>query len=316
MHETQPAALSASTESAVRLVSLLNAFAVSLLIALTAACDSSVELVSNLDEFEANEILVVLEAKGIDHAEKIKLEGRVVTFAVVVPGSVSHDALRLLVANKLPRRRPIGMAEVYPAGSGGLIPTKSEEKAKFLMALQGDVERKLQRLPNIMSAHVTIVSPDKDVVRDLDTVPPQPTASVALVFNPYDDRNTSLISEEEVKRLVAASVEDLKPQNVAVVMKKNEPGKLVDIVYDGGSVGAPVTSMSVLGIKVADGAAASRVKILVAVFLFVGVLGLAVGAGGIVQSMSLKRKLEKAEGELASTRRAGKSTQTGMQAAV
>jgi len=310
-----PAALSASTESAVRLVSLLNVLLVSFLLALTAACDSPMELVSNLDEFEANEILVVLEAKGIDTAEKIKGGDRVVTYAIVVPHSVSADAMRLLVANKLPRRRPIGMAEVYPAGSGGLIPTKSEEKAKFLMALQGDVERKLQRLPNIMSAHVTIVSPDKDVVRDLDTVPPQPTASVALVFNPYDDRNTSLISEEEVKRLVAASVEDLKPQNVAVVMKKNEPGKLVDIVFDGGSVGAPVTSMSVLGIKVADSSAASRVRILVAVFLFVGVLGLAVGAGGIVNAMQKKKQLDKANADLASFRRAGKSTQTGIQPA-
>ena len=316
VQETRPAALSASTESAVRLVLLLNASLVSLLVAVTAACDSPMELVSGLDEFETNEILVVLEAKGIDSAEKVKLEGRIVSYAVVVPHSVSADAMRLLVANKLPRRRPIGMAEVYPAGSGGLIPTKSEEKAKFLMALQGDVERKLQRLPNIMLAHVTIVSPDKDVVRDLDTVPPQATASVALVFNPYDDRNTSLISEEEVKRLVAASVEDLKPQNVAVVMKKNEPGKLVDIVFDGGSVGAPVTSMSVLGIKVADTSAASRVKVLVAVFLFVGVLGLAVGAGGIVNALQTRKKLQKAEAELASMRRAGKSTQTGMQPAV
>ncbi|HEY1101053.1 MAG TPA: hypothetical protein VGF99_19090, partial [Myxococcota bacterium] len=218
-----------------RLASLLNVLLVSFVLAFSAACDAPMELVSGLDEFEANEILVVLEAKGIDVAEKVKGGERVITYSIVVPHSVSADAMRLLVANKLPRRRPIGMAEVYPAGSGGLIPTKSEEKAKYMMALQGDVERKLQRLPNIMSAHVTIVSPDKDIVRDLDTVPPAPTASVAIVFNPYDDRATSLISEDEVKRLVAASVEDLKPQNVAVVMKKNEPGKLVDIVFDSGS---------------------------------------------------------------------------------
>ena len=315
MHDTLRAALSASTESAVRLASLLNVLAVSFVLTGTTACDPPNELVSGLDEFEANEILVVLEAKGFDNASKVKLEGRLVSFAVVVPESSARDALRLLVANKLPRRRPIGMAEVYPAGSGGLIPTKSEEKAKFLMALQGDVERKLQRLPNIMSAHVTIVSPAKDVVRDLDTVPPAATASVALVFNPYDDRNTSLISEEEGTRLVAASVEDLKPQNVAVVMKKNEPAKLVDIFADGGSVGAPVTSMSVLGIKVADSAAASRVKILVAVFLFVGVLGLAVGAGGIVQSLRLKDQLNKANGELASFKKSRSATSTGMQPA-
>ncbi len=297
-----------------RLASLLNVLVVSCVMAMTAACDSPVELVEGLDEFEANEILVVLEAKGFS-ATKVKLEGRVVAYSVSVPESDSRDALRVLVANKLPKRRPTGLAEVYPAGSGGLIPTKSEEKAKYTMALQGEVERKLQRLPNIMSAHVTIVSPDKDVVRDLDTVPPSATASVAIVFNAYDDRNTSLISEDEVKRLVAASVEDLKPQNVAVVMKKNEPSKLVDVSFDSGSVGAPITSMSVLGIKVADSAAANRVKVLVAVFLFVGILGLAVGAGGIVRSMQMRDKLAKAEAELTSFKRAGRATQTGMQPA-
>ena len=111
-------------------------------------------------------LVLVLEAKGIQ-ATKVKIDGRVVTYAVTVTDSEERDAMRILVANKLPKRRPTGLAEVYPAGSGGLIPTRSEEKAKFLMALQGEVERKLQRLPGIQSAHVTIVQPDKDIVRDL-----------------------------------------------------------------------------------------------------------------------------------------------------
>ena len=280
-----------------------------------AGCDPPNELVQGLDELEANEILVVLEAKGIA-ADKLKLDGRIITYAVTVPESEKRDALRILVANKLPKRRPTGLAEVYPPGSGGLIPTKSEEKAKFMMALQGEVERKLQRLPGIASAHVTIVQPDKDIVRDLDTPPPPATASVAVVFNAFDDRGTSLISQDDVQRLVAASVEDLKPQNVAVVMKENKPNKLVDISFDSGAgVGAPVTSTAVLGIRVADDHAATRVKVLVTVFLIVSLLGLAVGAGGIFRALSLQRQLNQAKSELASTRKASRSTQTGMQPA-
>jgi type III secretion system YscJ/HrcJ family lipoprotein len=174
--------------------SLVSTIALCAVLSVTAACEGVRELMQGLDEFEANEIMVVLEAKGIA-ADKVKLEGRVVTYAIVVPESDAKNALRILVANKLPKRRPMGLAEVYPAGSGGLIPTRSEEKAKFLMALQGEVERKLQRLPGIQSAHVTIVQPDKDIVRDLDTAPPPATASVAIVFNAYDDRGTSLISQ-------------------------------------------------------------------------------------------------------------------------
>ncbi len=278
-------------------------------------CDAPKEIVHGLDEFEANEILVVLEAKGIS-GDKNREEGRVVAYTVVVPESEARDGMRMLVANKLPRRRPSGFGEVYGAGSGGLIPTKSEEKAKYLMAVQGEIERKLQRLPGIASAHVSVVQPDKDIVRDLDTPPPPPTASVAIVFNAYDDRGTSLISQDDVQKLVAASVEDLKPQNVAVVMKKNEPMKLVDVFAEGGTVGAPVTTTSVMGIRVADDRAASKVRALVAVFLLVSVVGLGVGGGGIARSLSLKKKLSRAEADLSSMKKAGRATQTGVQPAV
>jgi type III secretion protein J len=295
-------------------VRAVTAFLVVVLAFATSACDAPKDVVHGLDEFEANEILVVLEAKGI-YGEKTKEEGRVVAYTVLVPTSDVRDAMRVLVANRLPKRRPQGLAEVYPAGGGGLIPTKSEEKAKFLMALQGEIERKLQRLPGIQSAHVSVVQPDKDIVRDLDTPPPAATASVAIVYNSFDDRDTSLISQDEVQKLVAASVEELKPQSVAVVMKPNKPAKLVDVFADAGSVGGAITATAVLGIKVADGDAATRVKVLLAIFLAVAILGLSVGGGAIARSLALQKKLQKAESELASVRKAGRATQTGMQPA-
>lgn len=276
-------------------------------------CDAPKEIVHGLEELEANEILVVLEAKGMS-GDKIKEEGRVVAYTVTVPESDARDAMRILTANRYPRPKPNGLKEVY-VGNGGLIPTKSEEKAKFLMAIQGDIERKLMRLPGIQIASVTVVMPDKDIVRDLDTPPPPPTASVAIVYNAFDDRGTSLISQDDVQKLVAGSVEDLKPQNVTVVMKKNDPAKLVDIFADGGAVGTAVTSTTVMGIKVADDRAASKVKVLIGIFMMVSVITLGVGAGGIARSLTLKKKLSKAEAELASVRKAGRATQTGMQPA-
>lgn len=291
------------------------ALVVATVLAVATGCDSPKQILRGLDEFEANEILVALEAKGFT-GDKVVEEGRVVTFGIVLPESEARDAMRILVANRLPRRRPFGLQEVYPAGGGGLIPTKSEEKAKFLMAIQGEIERKLQRLPGIASAHVTVVMPEKDIVRDLDTPPPPPTASVAIVYNPKDDTGSIFITKTDVQELVAASVEDLRPQAVAVVMKPNEPMHLADVYIEGGTLGAPVTTQAVMGIKVADAGAASKVKVLVAVFLLVSVLGLGVGAGGLVRSLTLKKKLSKAEAELASFRKANRSTQTGMQPAV
>lgn len=291
-----------------RLLWVLLAF----LALLASGCGANQSLVSGLDELEANEILVVLKAKGIE-GEKHKEEGRVVTFAIMVKGVDSDDALRLLVANKLPRARSQGLKEVYPPGGGGLIPTKSEEKAKFLMAIQGEVERKLKSLPGIVAAHVSVVQPDKDIVRDLDTPPPPATASVAIVYNAIDERGSATVKEDEVRALVAASVEDLRPQNVTVVMKKNAPANLVEESVSASAVEQAPAAATAFGLKLADKGSWQRLQLFAIGFLAVTVLGIAFGMGGLVRAMGLKKRVAKAEAELASIRKAGRATQTGLQ---
>lgn len=279
---------------------------------LATACGGEEQIVHQLDELEANEILVVLEAKGIQGA-KVPEPGRVVTWAVSVPHLDAKDAMRILVANKLPKQRSQGLKEVYGAGSGGLIPTKSEEKAKYLMALQGEIERKLKNMPGIMSAHVSVVQPDKDIVRDLDTPPPPSTASVAIVYNAIDERGTAAVKEDEVKNLVASSVEDLKPANVTVVMKRNVPATLVDQAADSGTVEAPVAAETMFGLRLADKKSAQRLVMYAAGGLIIAIISIVVGVGGTVRSMSLSRRVQKSEAELTSLRKARRETQTGLQ---
>ncbi len=281
-------------------------------IPLAAGCGPDHEVVAGLEELEANEILVVLRAKGID-GEKKKEEGRVVTFAVLVKDVDADDALRLLVANKLPRTRSQGLKEVYPPGGGGLIPTRSEEKAKFLMAMQGEIERKLKSMPGIVQAHVSVVQPDKDIVRDLDTPPPPATASVAIVFNAIDERGSATVKEDEVRSLVAASIEDLRPQNVTVVMKKNQPGNLIEDVVSSSAVEQAPAAATAFGLKLSDKGSYQRLQLFAIGALAVTVLGIAFGMGGLVRSMGLKKRVAKAEAELASVRKAGRATQTGLQ---
>lgn len=276
-------------------------------------CGSPVSIVHGLDEVEANEILVVLEAKDIS-GEKVKEEGRVVTWAVEVAEIDAKDAMRILVANRLPKARSQGFPQVYPAGGGGLIPTKSEEKAKYMMALQGEVERKLKSFPGVMQAHVSIVQPDKDIVRDLDTPPPQSTASVAIVFNPVDERLAAPLRDDEVQKLVAASVEDLKPANVHVTQKLNKPMTLVrEFADSGGGVETPVVAATQFGFKFADKKSANRLTMFAIVGLLISIVCLGVGVGGIVRSMGLSRRAARAEAELTSQRKARRETQTGLQ---
>lgn len=277
----------------------------------TVACAGQNQIVHGLDEYEANEILVVLESKGIT-GSKITEAGRQITYAVAVPGNQASEALRLLVANKLPRQRPMTLDRVYPQGGGGLIPTKSEEKAKFLMAIQGEIENKLKQLPGVVQSHVSIVQPDKDVVRDLDTPPPPSTASVAIVFNPIDERGTASVTIDDVRALVAASVEDLKPQNVQVVMKRNTPAAIIDPANAEIGAAAPVTTKAVLGVKVADAKSAERIQLVLAVLGAAAVLGLVLGVFGVVRSVTLKKRVQRAEAQVQSMTKARReSTSAG-----
>lgn len=264
-------------------------------------CAGQLDIVHGLSEYEANLILVVLGSQGI-HGMKLKEEGRVVTWAIAVPEPEAQRALELLVKNKLPKTRAMGLGEVYPPGSSGLIPTKSEEKAKFLMAIQGEVERKLKSLPGVQEAHVSVVVPDTDVIRDLDTPPPPATASVAIVFNPEKDGKPP-VSIDSVKKLVAAAVENLRPENVEVLLKENEPMRLVGLEGEVAS-GVSMAGENVLGIKVVSKAAGSRAKAILGLSAGLAIMGLLLGVVGIVRSVSLKGKLSRAEAEVAALKKA------------
>lgn len=271
-------------------------------LALLPACDGQLDIVHGLDELEANHILVVLESQGVP-AAKQKEEGRIPTWAVLVPQSQSMEALRILVANRLPKPKSQGLAAVYPAGSGGLIPTKTEEKAKFLLAMQGEIENMLKALPGVQDARVTVVIPEKDVVRDLEATPPPATASVAVVYNP-EDGGKKPIDEKKVQELVAAAVEDLKIDNVKVIMKENRPPVLLALSGSGQTGAAPLAGETVLGIKVVDKKAGNRAKLLLLVFGAAAVVGLLLGVIGIARSISLKSRLARAEAEATSMRKA------------
>ena len=158
------------------------ALLLALMVGLLSACEGEIDVVHKLTEYEANEILVVLESQGITGMKRAE-EGRIITYAIHVSESDRPAALSILVANQLPKPRSNGLQEVYPPGTSGLIPTRSEEKAKFLMAIQGEVERKLKNIPGVRMAHVSVVMPDKEIIRDIDEKAPEATASVALVYN-------------------------------------------------------------------------------------------------------------------------------------
>ena len=201
----------------------------------TTGCNT-VELTSGLTESSATEVIVVLRGNGIT-AKKIADEsGQEKTWTVTVTASRASDAWQVLVENELPRDEPKGFAEFF--GKSKLIPTETEEKAIFLQAICGELARTVEAMPSVIDARVHVSIPDKDPLRRVmeGEEPPPATAAVMVKRWKSDggDEPENQVDEQDIKTLVASSVEGLRPANVTVVTKSVRPAEPVKQIQGGG----------------------------------------------------------------------------------
>jgi type III secretion protein J len=181
-----------------------------------AGCTTSV--LHGVDERAANEAVGALERAGIG-AEKIADDaaagGSQAAFTVRVAVGDGGRALDLLRAVGLPHDRRRGFAESY--GQPSLIPTASEERARYLDALAGEIERTLEAVDGVVSARVHLVPEEADplAVDPGSGVRPRSAARAAVLLKARAGRTP--IAEADVQRLVSGSVPGLEPAAVAVV---------------------------------------------------------------------------------------------------
>lgn len=179
-----------------------------------AGCTSGV--LHGLDEPAANEALAALERAGIG-AEKVADEAGqgssgARAFGLRVARGDAAQALDVLRVQGLPRGRRHGFAEVY--GQASLIPTPSEERARYVEALGGEIERTLETAEGVVSARVHLVLEEPDPL-SVEGKPRTP-ARAAVLIKAAEGRLP--LPEADVRRLVAGSVPGLDPQAVAVVV--------------------------------------------------------------------------------------------------
>jgi len=178
------------------------------------AAGCSANVLHSVDERSANEATAALEQVGIG-AEKLPEDGSAAgtgaSYTVRVARGDGTRAVDLLRALGLPRERRRGFTETY--GQPSLIPTPSEERARYLDALAGEIERTLEAVDGVVSARVHLVLEESDPLGP-DAKPRNPArAAVLLKARP----GRAPLSEREVQKLVAGSVAGLDPAAVAVV---------------------------------------------------------------------------------------------------
>ncbi len=191
-------------------------FLVCLLLLCTACLKQ--ELQTGLSEQESQEIIVLLKENGIEAAKKLGAgEKEGATWTVHVKGGDQNLFLawRILQEHGLPRQKAKGLEEVF--ASSGLIPTASEEKARLIMGLSGEISRTLKSIAGVVDARVHVVLPENSPLVEKSQWSPT-TASVLIKYQ----GDQPPLQAEEVKQLVAHGVEGLAPDHVAVVFKKVE----------------------------------------------------------------------------------------------
>jgi type III secretion protein J len=187
-----------------------------MLLAWTGVSGCTTGVLHGLDEPAANEALAALERAGIG-SEKVPEEGGQTSgagaaFALRVSRGDAARALDVLRVRGLPRERRHGFAEVYAQAS--LIPTASEERARYLEATAGEIERTLETAEGIISARVHLVMEEADPL-SIDAKP-RTGARAAVLIKAAQGRTP--LAEADVQKLVAGSVPGLDPRAVAVVV--------------------------------------------------------------------------------------------------
>jgi type III secretion protein J len=173
------------------------------------------DVLHDLDETSANQILSALEGVGIPAVKEASenfLGGR---YTVRVPNRQSVRALSVLKAQGLPREPRQGFAEIY--ARPGLIPSPAEERARFVLATVGEIERSLESVDGVISARVHLVplEPEPNALDGRSR-----TAARAAVL--LKTRNGLLaLGARDVQQLVAGSVPGLDAAAVSVIFVRS-----------------------------------------------------------------------------------------------
>jgi type III secretion protein J len=211
-------------------------------------CSARVQ--TGLDERQANEIQTVLVERGF-RARKGVEDGRPPTWAVEVDSADAADAVRVLAELGLPRARPAGVRELLRPG---LVPDPVEQHALLLEAQSGELARTLEAVDGVVSARVHLVRPQPTRTG----APGSPTkAAIYLRARPSAAAHLETM-RDEIRALVAGSVEGLEPAAVTLVVSEvvsSVPPRARPRVR---SPWVPVS----LGLVVVSGAAAGAVVLL------------------------------------------------------
>ena len=217
-----------------------------------AGCDEGEAVVVVQSEKEANRVLVALEQRGIASPTKSQqTQNRQTVWEVRVAPNQASRARQILVQLDLPREQRGGLESML--NNTGLIPSRTDERARLMHAIAGELEQTLETYDRVVRARVHVVIPEEEMALSKDPeAKKNPSATVLIKYvasqqaDPQaepagEDASDAPLAEDQVKGIVANSVEGLAPESVFVAMTRAEslPPVQPGAATTPGATGAP-----------------------------------------------------------------------------
>ncbi len=173
-------------------------------------------LYSGLEAADVQTLSAQLDAQGIAH--KTSEDGKTIS----VPAD-KLDVARMQTASQgTPHSGRMGF-ELFDKMSWGQ--TEFDEKVTYQRALEGELERTIETLSDVKSARVHLVMPTDSIYED------QQRAAKGSVILKLDGDSISKEAVQAIARLVAGSVDGLKPEDVAIIDADSD--KSLNVQHDG-----------------------------------------------------------------------------------
>ncbi len=160
-------------------------------------------LYSDLEEAEAGEIINYLNDNKIPF--KLSANGS----TIEVPSNDVYSARISLASSGLPRSGSIGYS-LFDQNNLGM--TDFLQNLNFRRALEGELTRTITQLNEVQSARVHIVMPKERLFKE-----DKQEASASVLLKLAGNNGVSKRQISGISHLVAASVEGLKPGNIAII---------------------------------------------------------------------------------------------------
>lgn len=185
------------------------------LLCVVAACSSQTIIVNSVSEREANELVVLLNSKGI---KAVKVPSPVSTVGggggekmwdITVPPQNITESLAVLNQAGLPRTRGTTLLDLF--GKSGLVPSDLQDRIRYQEGLSEQLANTIRKMDGIIDADVQFTMPSTE-----STTPETLTASVYVKHRGILD-NPNCLLMTKIKRLVACAIPGLAQDNVCVI---------------------------------------------------------------------------------------------------